>query len=417
MLSIFKVIHICGCGLRNCERQKRIHVNSPTRFIQSFMISILFITSIAACSGTLSTALPTPPALSEIASESLTIDLGDFQTKAELTHPVDGDGVYPTIILLHGSAPADMDYHRYSSWGEQELLSNNFLDIANYLTPRGFSVLRFNKHYVIGPQEVDWDKYSQNITLQLLLEDAEKVLAAAKANPHVDDKNIFILGWSEGSVIGAALSAQHPELAGLILQGPVTLPFRDSWERQVLDAGVPYLRSFSTEGRVTSDVIENAIVGSGGEVSKGSVWFFIDPVAAERGDIAINAELDLNGDGAISINDEFLPELENLLDIEFGESYMYASENALPSTTQQAANIEVPVLILQGENDSATAEKDVHLLEQALESADHSDYQLIIYPGLGHSLGPAETLIKDNFRPIEQRPLEDLVIWLRDHSR
>lgn len=376
MLSIFKIIHICGCGLHNCERQKRIHVNSPTRFVQSFMISILLIAFLAACSPTLLTATPTPTALSEIASESLTIDLGDFQTKVEcLTYPVDGDGVYPTIILLHGSAPADMDYHRYSSWGEQELLSHNFLDIANYLTPRGFSVLRFNKHYVIGPQEVHWDKYSQNITLQLLLEDAEKVLAAAKANPHVDDKNIFILGWSEGSVIGATLSAQHPELAGLILQGPVTLPFRENTKRQVLDAGVPYLRSFSTEGRVTSDVIENAIVGSGGEVSKGSVWIFIDPVAAERGDIAINAELDLNGDGAISINDEFLPELENLLDIEFGDANMYASENALPSTTQQAANIEVPVLILQGENDLATAEKDVHLLEQALELADHSDYQ------------------------------------------
>jgi hypothetical protein len=146
ILSIFKVIHICGCGVRNCEQQKRIHVNSPIRFIQSFMISILFITSLAACSGTLSSAAPTPPALSEIASESLTIDLGDFQTKAELTYPVDGEGVYPTIILLHGSAPADMDYHRYSSWGEQELLSHNFLDISNYLPPRGFSVLRFNKH-------------------------------------------------------------------------------------------------------------------------------------------------------------------------------------------------------------------------------------------------------------------------------
>jgi pimeloyl-ACP methyl ester carboxylesterase len=381
------------------------------------MISILLIAFLVACSPTLSSAAPTPPALSEIASESLTIDLGDFQTKAELTYPVDGEGVYPTIILLHGSAPADMDYHRYSSWGEQELLSHNFLDISNYLPPRGFSVLRFNKHYVTGPREVDWDKYSQNVTLQMLLEDAEKVLAAAKANPHVDDKNIFILGWSEGSVIGAALSAQHPELAGLVLKGPVTVPFREGRKRQILDVGVPYLQSFSTEGRVTSDVIEKAIEGSGGDLSKSGTWYFIDPIAAERGDITINAELDLNGDGAISINDEFLPELENLLDIEFGEDYMYASENALPSTTQQAANIEVPVLILQGENDSATMEKDVHLLEQALESADHSDYQLIIYPGLGHSLGPAETLIKDNFRPIEQRPLEDLVIWLRDHSR
>ncbi len=105
MLSIFKVLHICGCGLHNCERQKRLQVNSTTQFIQSFKISILLIIFLAACSPTQSTATPTPIALSEIASESLTIDLGDFQTKAELTHPVDGDGVYPTIILLHGSAP------------------------------------------------------------------------------------------------------------------------------------------------------------------------------------------------------------------------------------------------------------------------------------------------------------------------
>jgi len=255
---------------------------------------------------------------------------------------------------------------------------------------------------------VDWEKFSHNITLQLLLEDAEKVLAAAKANPHVDSEHIFILGWSEGSVIGAALSAQHPELAGLILQGPVTLPFRDVEKGQVLNVGVPYLRSFSPDGRVTREILEKAIMGSGGEIAKGGVWYFLDPAAAERGNIAINADLDTNGDGAISIDDEFLPVIDELL---------HTAENALPTTTQQAANIKVPVLILQGENDSATAAKDVYRLEGALKSAGHLDYQLIIYPGLGHSLGPANSLINDNFRPIDQHPLEDLVKWLRDHSR
>ena len=363
------------------------------------------------------TATPTISVLSEIVRESLTIDLGDFETKAELTYPANNDGGSPTIILLHGSAAADMDYTRYSSWGERALLSHNFLDIANYLTPRGFAVLRFNKHYVSGPQEVDWEKFSHNITLQLLLEDAEKVLVAAKANPHVDSEHIFILGWSEGSLTGAALSAQHPELAGLILLGPVTLPFRDVETSQVLNVGIPYLRSLSPDGRVTREIIEIATMGSGGEIAKGVIWYFLDHAAAERGNIVINADLDQNGDGAISIDDEFLPALDELLNIEFGGANIYAAENALPSTTQQATNIKVPVLILQGENDAATAEKDVYRLEQALKSAGHLDYQLMIYPGLGHSLGPANSLINDNFRPIDQHPLEDLLKWLRDHSR
>lgn len=393
------------------------HSDTRMQPIRLLSLYVLLITTLAACSSTLPTATATIPVLSEIARESLTIDLGDFQTKAELTYPAEGDGAYPTIILLHGGAAADMDYARYSSWGEQAFLSHNFLDIANYLTPRGFAVLRFNKHYVSGSQEVDWEKYSQNITLQLLLEDAEKALAAAKASSHVDRKQIFILGWSESSLTGAALSVQHPELAGLILQGPVTLPVRDVEKGQVLNVGVPYLRSLSPDGRVTRDIIERAIAGSGGEIAKGVVWYFLDHAAAERGIVAINPDLDHNGDGAITIDNEFFPALDELLNIEFGGASIYAAENALPSTTQQVANIKVPVLILQGENDAATSEKDVHLLEQALKTAGHLDYQLIIYPGLGHSLGPANSLMNDNFRPIDQHPLEDLVKWLRDHSR
>ena len=387
------------------------------RHIRVLFFCILVFTYIVACSGMHSVVITPQAVLSEIASESLSIDLGDFQTKAELTYPADANGGSPTIILLHGSAPADMDYDRYSAWGEHAFLSHNFLDIAQYLTPRGFAVLRFNKHYVNGPNEVDWDSYSKNITLQKLLEDSEKVLAVAKANPHVDSKHIFILGWSEGSVIGAALAAQHQELAGLILQGPATLPFREITRGQVLNVGIPYLRSLSPDGRVTSDIIEKAITGSGGEIAKGIVRYFLNPAYYETGNIAINADLDKNGDGAIAIDDEFLPVFDELLNIEFGGANIYGADNALPSTTQQADNIKVPILILQGKNDSATAEKDVHQLEQALKSAGHLDYQLIIYPGLGHSLGPADNLIDDNFRPIDQRPLEDMLKWLGDHSR
>lgn len=40
------------------------------------------------------------------------------------------------------------------------------------------------------------------------------------------------------------------------------------------------------------------------------------------------------------------------------------------------------------------------------------DVTFHLYEGLGHSLGPAESIIADNFAPIAQEPLMDLLAWL-----
>jgi pimeloyl-ACP methyl ester carboxylesterase len=74
-------------------------------------------------------------------------------------------------------------------------------------------------------------------------------------------------GFSEGSVIGAALAARHPELAGLILQGAVARPFRELFRDQARLVGVPYLRSFAHNGQLTRSEIEQAIAGPGGRVA------------------------------------------------------------------------------------------------------------------------------------------------------
>lgn len=392
------------------------------RILKVLVWFVLFCFLLSACSGTIpspksqSTSIPVPSELKVIARQVSTIDLGDFQSKAELTYPADGIGGNPTVILLHGSAAADMDYDCFSAYGDQELLSHNFKDIAEYLASRGFAVLRFNKHYVSGSQEVDWNSYAKNITYQQLLKDAEKVLGAAKSNSHVDPKRIFIYGWSEGTIIGAALAARHPELAGLILQAPPTGSVRGIVKKQLVNVGIPYLRTLAPDGLITGDTLGKAVMGTGGEIAKSGITWFSDPFYEGTG-IAINKQLDTNKDGAISLNDEFLPAVDQLVNAEWDRITRNGDFYNLPFPAELAPELKLSVLILQGENDANGAgADDAVLVDQALEQAGNRDHQLKVYPGLGHSLGPASSLIGDNYRPIAQAPLEDTTVWLATHS-
>lgn len=378
---------------------------------------------VAALIGLALALLPTLPAhaggyTARVASEMLRINFGDFQSRAALTYPAGIAGGSPTLILIPGSGLEDMDADICAGTSSVPL-SHNFLDIARYLTPRGFAVLRYNKHYVTGPCHGDLQAFYSKLDLQQMLADAEQVLRTAEANPHVDRHRIFLYGWSEGSTIAAALAARHPEIAGLIVQGPVATPWRAVFRYQVTDVGVPYLRMFAPDGRVTDRTLLQAERGSGGLVARSVVIYLEEPRRKdEEGEEPpeINPYLDTNHDGAIEIDTEFLPVLDDELDLLFssqGPYYIYSAARALPTVTAQAPRLHLPVLILQGANDSNVPASGARVLNAAL--ATNPDHALRIYPGLGHSLGPATSPIDDDFRPIAPAPLADLAAWLARH--
>ena len=82
--------------------------------------------------------------LQTIKSRNLVIDLGNgLKTQAQLTLPMLGKGPFPGVLLIHGSGVADKDYY----------VNNNiapFKQISQYLSERGFAVLRYDKRGV-GP--------------------------------------------------------------------------------------------------------------------------------------------------------------------------------------------------------------------------------------------------------------------------
>jgi uncharacterized protein len=355
----------------------------------------------------------------EIKREPLTLDFGDFESKAELTYPAQGSGPFPTVILIHGGGPADMNMTStgVDENGQPFTISANFKDISDFLSQQGFAVLRYNKHYVTGHNEFDAEKYYAKFTPELELADAEIALEAAKANLNVDSQNIFVYGWSNGTIAASALAAKHPDLAGLVLQSPVAVPWRTIVADILSNVQIPYLESFTSEGVVNEETLLQVLSGSGGITAKGIINFIADPTALASGELRINSSFDINNNGVLELNSEVTPEALSQVTDASGLPGLNTIGQTLPNVAEQASNIEIPVLILQGTNDAVVPLNGAETADAAFAEAEHPDHTLKIYEGLGHSLGKAPSLIADDFLPIEQEPLDDLVTWLRERVR
>lgn len=358
------------------------------------------------------------PALTQqaVTRQALSIDFGDFQSKAELSFPASSSGALPTVLLIHGSGPEDMDATIFGAdaSGKPVKLSSIFKDISDALPASGFAVLRYNKHYVTGAGEFNAQSYFTKLDLNQMLKDAEKVLEVAKANPKVDAKRIYVYGWSEGSTVAAALVAKYPEIAGLIVQGPVALSWRETLLFQVLEVGLPHLRSLATDGRVTNATLQRVLTAPAGQVAKGILNYIGDPVAFQAGRVEINPRLDANKNGALEIDTELTPSVfGGILDAGFASFFgIYAPGRALPTLLEAAGTLKLPVLVLQGANDANVPVRGAVALGAALKAAGNTDVTLKVYAGLGHTLGLASSLIDDDFRPMAAAPIADLAVWL-----
>lgn len=359
----------------------------------------------------------------DIARETFHVQLGDFTAEGELTYPSNQEGPFPAIVLVHGSGPADMDntvaeFDMMS--GQPVIFSANFRDIAERLSSEGFAVLRYNKRYVLGPNNADTMRYYTGVDLHTLLADLAVVVDFARHHPLVDAGAVYLYGWSEGSTVAAQFAADDPELAGLILQTPVVDGWRETFEFQVYETGIEYLRSVTGGEPVTQATLFRIMSDAeAGMVARSIVNFIADGAAFQTGNIAVNSVLDVNGDGTLDLETEVIPGLGGLLDFAFGPYgpfAIYAPERALPVVAEQVGTLQLPVLILQGAEDANVPAAGAVRLAEGLEQSG-VDVTLHVYEGLGHSLGPAADRQRDRFQPIAEEALADLVAWLRTQTR
>jgi hypothetical protein len=126
--------------------------------LSNTVITMITLIIITAYSISLFTPLSSPvygqPDVQLVKSKNLQIKLDDnLSTNAQLTFPVVGQGPYPGILLITGSGAEDMNETAgfvlvNETTGEKDYPPVPLFQIAQYLSERGFAVLRYDKRGV-----------------------------------------------------------------------------------------------------------------------------------------------------------------------------------------------------------------------------------------------------------------------------
>jgi uncharacterized protein len=418
------------------------------------IISIILVTNILVSVMTTILIVPSTPnaaeaqLLSTIHKKELTIELepdGSLQTKGELTIPAVGDGPFPAVLLIHGSGATDRDEYlppMVTGTGNE---SRPFLQIAEYLSERGYVVLRYDKRGIGENGTIlDLDTHA-NATVQQFQSDAEAALNVLMQQPEVNPEWITIIGHSEGAIIAPRIAAERQEdIQNVILMSAASQPISDIISYQLVNRTLFFARqdwdsnhdgllsleevfahpdapltipAISNNDSVGNPSNTTATINNNDNNDNSSIVATI-PLNMTT---AIPAHqwvpgIDANNDNLINIDQELLPfRLAELA--EFETIPWFQSHNQLNSTIEIIGHLNsTNILIIQGEDDIQTPLEQALLLEQKLTELGHPDHMLITYPDLGHTFYPAHGSVQP-LGPIREYVLGDLHSWLKDPDR
>ncbi|MCU0489097.1 MAG: alpha/beta fold hydrolase [Anaerolineales bacterium] len=261
----------------------------------------------------------------------VTLQTGEYRLPGLLTLPV-GNGPFPAVLLVHGSGPNDRD---------ETIFGNKpFRDLAEGLASQRIAVLRYDKRTKVYSEQMA--ALADQITVQEeVIDDALTGLELLRSRPEIDPQRLYLLGHSLGGMLAPRIASLSPDLAGLIILAGPTRPLEDI----VLDQ-VSYLSNLD------------------GALS-----------------IEEQAQIDLLKEQAAQVKSPSLA-TQPAASLPLGLPAAYWLDLRTYQPAQTAAQLEVPVFILQGERDYQVTAVDFEGWKAALE--DQPGVFLKQYPRLNH---------------------------------
>jgi len=352
--------------------------------------------------------------INPIRRTEITIDLGGgINTDTQITYPSIGDGPYPIVLLVPGGGLTDMDEYIPAGATETGEPAAPMKQMAEYLSERGFMVLRYNKRGTTrNATMADYSVYSK-ATVETFKADAETALDVLKNHPDADQSDVTVIGHSESSLIVARMAEDDPSITKVVMLGGAARDYLDIKYTQLVELRIEFVKSvldMDDDGLVSiTEAIDGMAPYERGILPKSSI------LMGTGNETQWIPTWDPDSDGYMNITGEFQPVLERLHSILSNPSYPgYNQTQAHVSwgaTMDKIGSLESSILILQGEGDWQTPPIEAILLEQALCDADHRDHTLYMYHGLSHFFYPTDGW-QSAMGPIEPYVLRDLYLWL-----
>jgi uncharacterized protein len=289
---------------------------------------------------------------------------GEVTLSGTLTLP-DGEGPFPAVICIHGSGNVDRnetpdrramleEYERQKAEGkpvpaefQEPAQWNIFRDVAWALAGAGIACLRYDKR---GTGSSGGDRLVRPLTA--LKYDVESGITYLRKHTLIDRRRVGVFGHSEGGLIGPLVCRDDPTLKTMCFMGSAATNLKD-----ILYHQVQFISNLPVETRV--------------ELGLDPQRNFIDEFEKFVQDIRNGEEWGV------------LP-VAGRVHLTWWREHFQND----PARTIQA--VRCPILILQGAKDYQVPVSEAGLLRQALQSVDHPDYEIDIFPDLNHIMFPVE---------------------------
>jgi uncharacterized protein len=290
--------------------------------------------------------------------EKVTVSAGQFPLPGTLTIPA-GTGPFAGVVLVHGSGPHD----------EDETIGPNrpFRDLAWGLASRGIAVLRYEKRTQAHPNSKKPDEWT---LADETIDDAAAAAELLRKRPEIDPKRVYVAGHSLGGLAAPYIAKRDGKLAGIVILAGSARPVMDLLEYQY-----EYLAKL--DGTVSPEEQQA-----------------IDNV--KRATVAIRAGRLQDVPGDLAVQARGLAELDKL------------------RPPEAAAELKIPMLIIQGGRDYQVTRDDFGLWQKALAKRKDVTFKLIddlnhlFMAGSGPS-GPGEYQRAGH---VDGRVVEAIAGWL-----
>ncbi|HEY2809883.1 MAG TPA: alpha/beta hydrolase [Rhabdochlamydiaceae bacterium] len=277
-----------------------------------------------------------------------------------LTFPK-GQGPFPTVILLHGSAPLDRD---------SSLLSHKpFLVWADYLTRHGVAVLRFDKRSA--------GKSTGNYGISTIQDFANDAIAAVeylKTRKEINIKQIGLIGHSEGGMTASIAAAKCNEIAFIVLMAAPAV----NAEQIIL---------LQEEAIQRADNVEERLISQSRKFRERVFTLLKEEKNSEVADRKL-------GDIFEAYLDKLTPSQRKIAEAYYGPKEMqikfFNSTSFRYWLTYDPIlalkQLTIPVLALNGELDLIVSpEQNLKRIAEAFKEANHKDYTVLELPKLNHA--------------------------------
>ena len=316
-------------------------------------------------------------------------------------------GPFPVAILISGSGPQDRD--------ESLLDHKPFWVLADYLSRRGFAVLRFDDRGVGNST----GKF-ENATTEDFARDVRSALSFVKAATSIDASRVGLIGHSEGGLVATLVAAENKDVAWVVLMASPGV----NGEEILYSQGqlIIAAEGGGESARKRQRLLQEHVFATAKELkAKDDIEPFVlrvvDKIMASASDIDLKEGTEKpKSDEDDQTSRKILAELvrANLSVMNDPWFRFFASYEPGPDLQR----IKCPVLAINGEKDVQVDPKvNLSKIESYLKAGGNSHFAIKELPGLNHLFQSCKTGGISEYQSIEETiapvALETIETWLK----